>query len=242
MCNFKFPDYFIEEVVTDTPNQTPGGGKGDGGNHTAPPPTLEPPPKPVNIKVSDKHSIAEGFNKYFTSIGSLLSSIIKYQNCIPGFDFRTHVEFAEGEFSFQEVNTDIILKIVQSLHNKTSLGTDGISNVMLKTIPLFTTKSMHTIFNRSLKNGIVPDGLKLAKVIPLFKGKDSGSQFEYTNYRPISLLQSMSKVLEKLVDKQVRNYLTYEDVLYSKQIGFTGKRGCNQALLLFADFTKAKKF
>ena len=127
---------------------------------------------------------------------------------------------------------------MQSLQNKTSSGTDGISNVMLKTIAPFIIKPMHTIFNRSLKNGTVPDSLKLAKVIPLYKGKDSGSQFEYTNYRPISLLQSMSKVLEKLGDKQIRNYLKYEDVFYSKQFGFRGRRGCDQALLLFADFTK----
>ena len=48
----------------------------------------------------------------------------------------------------------------------------------------------------------------------------------------------MSRVLEKLVDKQLRNYLTHEDVLYSQQFGFRGRRGCDQALLLFTDFTK----
>ena len=51
----------------------------------------------------------------------------------------------------------------------------------------------------------------------------------------------MSKVLEKIVDSQVRNYLNYRDILYSKQFGFRGLRGCDQALLLFTDFAKSKK-
>ena len=68
------------------------------------------------------------------------------------------------------------------------------------------------------------------------------SKHEYTNYRPISLLTSLSKVLEKLVDQQLRNFLKYEDILYSKQFGFRGFRGCDQALLLFTDFAKSNIF
>ena len=128
------------------------------------------------------------------------------------------------------------------MQTKTSSGTGGISNVMLKTILPFIIKPLYTIFNRSFKNGTVPEGLKSAKVILLYKGKDSGSPFEYTNYRPISLLQSMLKVLEKLVDRQIRNYPNYQNVLYSKQFGFRGRRGCDQALLLFTDFTKNQLF
>ena len=98
------------------------------------------------------------------------------------------------------------------------------------------------MINRSIRKGTVPDAFKTAKIIPLYKGKDSGSKYEYTNYRPISLLNSMSKVLEKLVDKQLRNFLKYEDILYSKQFGFRGFRGCDQALLLFTDFVKNNTF
>ena len=48
----------------------------------------------------------------------------------------------------------------------------------------------------------------------------------------------MSRILEKLVDKQLKNYLKFEDVLYRKQFGFRGRRACDQALILFTDFTK----
>ena len=74
-------------------------------------------------------------------------------------------------------------------------------------------------------------------MIPAYKGKESGSPFEYGNYRPISLLQSMSKVLEKIVDSQVRNYLNYRDILYSKQFGFRGLRGTVVTKLCFCSPT-----
>ena len=96
--------------------------------------------------------------------------------------------------------------------------------------------------NRSLQTGTFPDELKIAKIVPLYKGREAGSPFEYTNYRPISLLSSISKVFEKLVDCQLRNYLNFEYVLYSKQFGFRGLRGCDQALLLFTDFSKTNLF
>ena len=61
-CSLKFPDYFMEEVATDVSKQTPGGGTGDGDTHRTPPPPPEPPPESVQIKVSNKKAIAEGFN------------------------------------------------------------------------------------------------------------------------------------------------------------------------------------
>ena len=205
--SFKFPDYFWEEAVN-KPRTEDGGNIGNAPAHPVPPPPPEPPPKAVKTKITDKNSIAEGFNNYYTSIGNKLSSQIRDQNFVPDFEFQTHVKQSKNSFSFQEVGTELILSIVQLLQNKTSSGTDGMSNVMLKTIAPYIIKPMHNIFNRSLKNGTVPEDFKCARVIPIYKGKESGSPFEYTNYRPISLLQSMSRVLEKLVDRQLRNYLT----------------------------------
>ena len=126
--------------------------------------------------------------------------------------------------------------------NQNSSGSNNISNILLKAIAPYTIKPIYKLLNRSLRSGTVPKAFKIAKVIPIYKGKDSGSQYEYGNYRPISLLQSLSKVLEKVVDSQVRNFLNYSDILYSKQFGFRGLRGCDQALLLFTDFAKSNIF
>ena len=146
---------------------------------------------------------------------------------------------------FQEVDTETILLKIRLFKNQNSSGSNN--NLILKTIVPYTIKPIYKLLNRSLRSGTVPKSFKIAKVIPIYKGKDSGSQYENGNYRPISLLQSLLKELEKVVDSQVRNFLNYRDILYSEQIGFRGLRGCDQALLLFTDlqnltFFKIGKF
>ena len=243
----KFPEYFFEEPEKQLNQSGDGSDVGADGEcasvHFPPPPPPEPPPSGKLI-VTDKISIAEGFNKYYTSVGAKLADNVKQKNNNNhvNFDFKTFVKESESTFRFQDVSSDEILKVVQSLQNKTSFGVDGVSNVLLKVLAPYIIKPLYKMFNRSIRKGTVPDAFKIAKVIPLYKGKESGSKYEYTNYRPISLLSSMSKVLEKLVDQQLRNFLKYEDILYSKQFGFRGFRGCDQALLLFTDFTKNNIF
>ena len=94
---------------------------GDGGNtgnapaHPVPPPPPEPPPKQVKTKITDKNSIAEGFNNYYTSIGNKLSSQIKDQNFAPDFDFQTHVKQSKSSLSFKEVSTDHCAVITEQI-------------------------------------------------------------------------------------------------------------------------------
>ena len=73
--------------------------------------------------------------------------------------------------------------------------------------------------------------MKIADVIPLCKGKDCE---EVINYRPISLLITSSKLLEKIVYKRVYSFLDHHDVLYQSQYGFRNKRSSSQAI---AEFT-----
>ena len=79
----------------------------------------------------------------------------------------------------------------------------------------------------SLDQGIVPDAMKLAKVIPIFKAKSKES---FNNYRPISLLSNISKVLEKVVHKRLYSFLTRCDILCDKQYGFRPNRSTLDAV------------
>ena len=85
-------------------------------------------------------------------------------------------------------------KTINNLPTKNSCGFDGISTKLLKVIEPVILKSLTLLINQVLYSGVFPDKLKIAKVIPIFK-KDDPSLFE--NYRPISLLPTISKVLEK---------------------------------------------
>ena len=240
-----FPNYFFETISPKVATQSGGGPGvgGDGGSASASSPSAPPPEPsaPYKIKVTDKQLIAEGFNEYFSTIGVNLATKIE-SSAESDFDHKTNVKLSDGVFKFQEVDTETILSKIRSLKNQNSSGANNISNILLKEIAPYIIKPIYKLLNRSIRAGTVPKAFKKAKVIPIYKGKESGSQFEYGNYRPISLLQSISKVLEKLVDGQLRNYLKYRDILYSKQFGFRGLRGCDQALLLFTDFAKSNVF
>lgn len=89
---------------------------------------------------------------------------------------------------------------------------------------------MH-IVNLSIRTGVFPDAFKIANIVPIFK---SGDKSEVGNYRPISLLPTVSKILEKCVKIQLTNYLEQEKLICEQQYGF--QRGVNTSDALY-DFT-----
>ena len=70
--------------------------------------------------------------------------------------------------------------------------------------------------------------MKVAEIVPLYKGKEA---YLVENYRPISLLMSLSKVLEKLMYKWMYNFLTLNNILFDSQYRFRSKRSCEHAIL-----------
>jgi hypothetical protein len=89
------------------------------------------------------------------------------------------------------------------------------------------------IFNLSLSNGKFPTQLKKCRVIPIFK---AGDHAECDNYRPISLLSSISKVLEKIVAEKLIEHLLANDLLYMHQYGFLPNRSSEQNLLQIVNY------
>ena len=76
------------------------------------------------------------------------------------------------------------------------------------------------IFNLSINTGDVPENMKVAKVVPVYK---SGDKNKIENYRPISILPAFSKLLEKIVFKQVNAFLSKHNVFYKHQYGFRSR-------------------
>ena len=103
------------------------------------------------------------------------------------------------------------------LPNKRSSGHDGINNIILKEIGEYICIPMTYLFNESMTTGVFPDVMKIAEVVPLYKGK---ARYEVENYRPISLLLTISKLLEKLMYSQVYDFLISSNQLYESQYGF----------------------
>ena len=231
-AQLKFPDYFIIDKPA-TPER-PGAGHDIG--QAVPDP--RPPPKPPDdldgkIQVSNKAEIAQGFNEYFSKIGPSLSAKIKAKTDInpPQFGPLHFLPMSDSTFTFDPVSSETILQIVEKLKDKKSAGVDGISNHLLKRTAECMIKPLYKLVNRSLLSGIFPKQMKVAMVIPLYKGVDAGSRHQYTNYRPIAILNSISKVLEKVVEGKLRSYLDYHDLFSPCQYGFRTKRSTSQAML-----------
>ena len=107
--------------------------------------------------------------------------------------------------------------MIKQLPNKTSYRHDKISNIVLKSLRTSITYPLCQIFNVSLSEGTFPDRMKISEVIPLYKGKDMDAM---VNYRPISLLITLSKLLERVMYIRLYSYLESRKLLYPSQYGF----------------------
>ena len=110
-----------------------------------------------------------------------------------------------------------ICDIIKSLKPKNSCDIDGISTKLLQKLATEISWPLAHIFNLSLTTGIFPSRLKSSRTVPIFK---AGRSDLCDNYRPISLLSTLSKVLEKMVSVQLVNHLDRNKILYEHQYGF----------------------
>ena len=181
-------------------------------------------------KISDKNSIVNHFNNYFSEIGFKLASVIPVPENIVFTDYlRTEINTT---FDFEQVSVEKVQNIIENLNSKQSSGNDGISTMLLKHLAPVLYKPLTFIINQSLLTGIFPDKLNLAKVIPLYK-KDNTHLIE--NYRPISILPSISKVFEKSVYDQIYAYFTQHAYLSNSQYGFRKDHSTEYAILEIVD-------
>ena len=185
------------------------------------------------IEFSDPKSIANAFNSFFTTIGPKLAQSISTEGK------PAHVSYL-GErpqlnFNFNFTNPQTILKIIKNLKSKRSSGDDELTSIFLKhdRVSNLFAPCLSILVNQSLHTGIFPDKLKIAKVIPLFKEK--GDDFDFENYRPISLLSVLSKIYERVVFNQIYEYFDDNNLFYKSQYGFRKAHSTEHALLELYD-------
>ena len=183
-----------------------------------------------NHKYTNKQAIANEFNEFFTGIGPKLSQEIKSPENLSYKSFL--IKTISSEFNFKEMNANCISKIIVALASKLSCGHDDLSSMLLKQLARQIAPILTIIINQSLFTGIFPSKLKIAKVLPLYKKEDC---HVFGNYRPISLLPTVSKIFEKVVYKQVYDYFTTNDLFYKSQYGFRQRHSTELAALELSD-------
>ena len=187
----------------------------------------------INGKLSTDHKvIAESLNTYFTSIAEkCLQDLPKNNNKYkPSLSFTRflHDKVPPTGFTIPHVTESYVLKALNNLNVKKATGIDGISAHYLKVAAPAIHKHICKIINESIDSGIFPDQWKCAKVYAVLK---QGSASECDNYRPISILCILSKVIERHVHDCFYDYLVTYGLLCSSQSGFRKRYSCESSLL-----------
>ena len=146
-----------------------------------------------DMEITDSNLISNKFCEFFTSIGQKCAENIP-DSKVP---FTHHLKGAYSHSLFlSPITPGDMISIMGQIKSKSSSGNDNISSKLLKSIKGEIAYPLSVAINSSLSSGVVPNCMKIAKVIPLYKAKD---QQIISNYRPISLLPVLSKVLEKTI-------------------------------------------
>ena len=166
-------------------------------------------------KTTDDKGIAQMFNEYFVTCAQNITSGIPKHSEINLDD--TEIINTEGKFELQQVTSEFVFKEIENMSDDKAAGDDGISCRLLKMSKHIIVDSFTCLINNSITTGHVPKGLTKARVIPIYKTGDMSTP---GNYRPISVLSVVSKILEKAVHFQLCGFLNKNEILYPNQSGF----------------------
>ena len=164
------------------------------------------------IATAHKQS-AELFNNFFVNIGNNLTNNIKPASKPTSF-LKNRVPSSFVLFSPTAVE---ISQEITRLKLKKSTSYDEILSFFLKTAANVIAPYLALLIDFIFTNGVFPDSLNIAKVVPMYK---SGLKSQVQNYRPTALLSSFSKVIEKLLKVRILSFLNRNNVLYASQSGF----------------------
>ena len=179
-----------------------------------------------NITCYSSQLIANEFGKFFASIGRTYANKIPNSKQDPHY-YLDKIPLEEKSIYLVPTTASEIGKLICKLPNKSSSGYDKINNILLKKLNKELSVPIAMICNNSLKSGKFPTQMKTAIVVPLYKSK--GRDY-VNNYRPISLLLTISKLLEKVIYKRVYGFLTETKQIYDSQYGFRAGHSCENAI------------
>ena len=193
-----------------------------------------PPSKLIDdgIVYNKPSDLARIMNSFFLNKGQMLRENLPQNPGNPLLLVEKLMENRSCSFKLKSVHPDTVLKTLSNLKASSSCGTDEIGSNVLKLIKNEITPVLTHIVNLSISNQTFPKFWKQAKVIPLHK-KDEVLYAK--NYRPVSLLSVLSKVLERCIFAQMMDYLEGNQPLHPSHHGFRAKHSTVSALVQMFD-------
>ena len=172
---------------------------------------------------SDPTVVATAFNQHYTTVGQRLAENIPMANS----DASSYVEPILNSFVLHPTNSHEIQNVIKSFKSKGS-HLNTIPSYIYKRISHVISPILAKLINDSFVYGVFPDILKLARVIPIFK---SGEKNIISNYRPISTLDFISKIFEKVMFNRLSKFVEKYEIINSEQYGFRPGRSTGDAIL-----------
>ena len=191
----------------------------------------------------DVGTVAKVFNKFFTNVASDLVKMLPtpYNLFTSGSsvfrDFYRRRGVTENAFALSPVTRRDILKQLLSLEVGKSTGLDGISARFLRDGATVLADPIAHIVNLSITSATVPSSFKDARVRPLYK---KGDKLDPGNYRPVSVLNVLSKILERTVHRQLMGYLEQRGILFGYQSGFRAGFSTDTCLVNLNDYVRSE--
>ena len=191
---------------------------------------------PITLKdstgnlVKSPSEVASKFNEYFANIASNLKSQMNQNTVFDPGGFRDFLKTPTmSPMCIKPAQPGEIHTIIKNFKNKSTLDTK-ISALKIANTSFQFTHALAKLISFSFEQGIFPQQLKTARVVPILK---SGPKTDVSNYkyRPISLLSSFSKIYEKLMHNRLLEFLDSNGSLFEMQYGFRPGRSCEHALL-----------
>ena len=184
--------------------------------------------------INDRKVIAGEFNKYYSLVGPNLAEALGPCNVDP-LSYLDDVISPQDAMTFSPVTTTCITRVVNDL-NETGAGIDGLSAKLLKLlIPAICHEVTHLV-NLCFSKGIFPRAFKKAQITPIFK---AGARASFCNYRPISVLPVLSKVIETIMNFQLNLFFTENNILDQCQFGFRSGHSTYMPVAILHDFITA---
>ena len=160
-------------------------------------------PSKINTSRKPTNLTADMFNKYLSTIGrELTKHFITADNASP---INDKTSSCSKSFNFRLIPVTFTLKKLSSLKLSSSPDILGLENKLLRLCAPYIATSLTHIYNLFLYHGTFPDAFKLAPVTPVYKA--TGDKSNFSNYRPISVISTVAKILESGVKEQLMTFL-----------------------------------
>ena len=188
----------------------------------------------INIQTDSGHieknqeKVSNILNKHFTTVGTKLREKIASPspNCTQ-HHISSSVKKCDNSVFLNPMSVYDVKRYIKNLDSNKSTKSDYPTIKLIKQCANVISPMIAKIFNKCIKDGIFPDLLKDAEVVPIFK---KGSKVLPGNYRPISLLSPFSKIFERHLYDQINKFLTKNKILYNFQYGFRNNSSTEIAL------------